>query len=198
LSSGTLTTNNFSITTNNLQSDNSEVRTLNLGSSTITLTGTNGVNFGNSTNLMLNAGTSSISCSNANPGFDGGGKTFNNVSFTNAGAGTRIITGSNTFNSFSVSGTTPTIRFTSGTTNTFTTFSVNGTPGVLKIIDSSSAGSQATLSKASGTVTSDYVSIKDSAATGGATWNATNATNAGNNTGWIFSSTATGNFFFVM
>ena len=62
-------------------------------------------------------------------------------------------------------------------------------------------GTQATLSKSSGIVSVDYLSIQDSNATGGATWNAgANCVDAGNNTGWIFTappapSTATGNFF---
>jgi hypothetical protein len=47
----------------------------------------------------------------------------------------------------------------------------------------------------------DYLSIKDSNATGGATWYAgANSVDAGNNTGWIFTappspSTAGGKFF---
>jgi hypothetical protein len=55
------------------------------------------------------------------------------------------------------------------------------------------------LSKASGTVTASYLSIKDSNATGGAVWNAYNGTNTNvsNNTGWLFtppSGTGNGNF----
>ena len=199
---GTFTTNNFSVTARLITSSNTNTRAINLGSSTVTLTVAGSIVFTTPTNLTFNAGTSTINCSSTNVSFEGGGQTFYNVSFTNAGAGTREVSGSNTFNTFSVSGTTPTIRFTSGTTNTFTTFSINGTAGVLKIIDSSTAGSQATLYKASGTVTSDYVSIKDSAATGGATWNATNAIDAGNNTGWIINGVPAGaannSRFFVM
>jgi hypothetical protein len=94
------------------------------------------------------------------------------------------------------------MNIASGSTQTVSTFTVNGTAGVLKIIKSTVAGSRATLSKASGTVTSDYVSIKDSAATGGATWDATNSTDAGNNTGWIINGVPTGTannsgFFFM-
>jgi len=62
-----------------------------------------------------------------------------------------------------------------------------------------SAG-QATLSKSSGTVSVNYLSIGNSIATGGATWYAgANSVDVGNNTGWIFTapppSTNTGNFF---
>ena len=61
-------------------------------------------------------------------------------------------------------------------------------------------GTQATLSKSSGTVSVDYLSIGNSIATGGATWYAgANSVDVGNNTGWIFTApptaTATGNFF---
>jgi hypothetical protein len=200
LDSGTFASNNFSITALGIQSNYSNVRTINLGSSTVTLTGgTNSFIFTTTTNLTFNAGTSTINFSGASPTLScGSGLTLNNVSLTNAGAGTRVIVGSNTFNTFTVSGTTPTIRFSSGATNTFTNFNVSGTVGVLKIIDSSTAGSPSTLSKASGTVTSNYVSIKDSTATGGAVWTATNSTNAGGNSGWIFSSSSNGNFFFIM
>jgi len=62
-------------------------------------------------------------------------------------------------------------------------------------------GTQSTLSKSSGTVSVDYLSIGNSIATGGATWYAgANSVDVGNNTGWIFTappapSTNTGNFF---
>jgi hypothetical protein len=52
---------------------------------------------------------------------------------------------------------------------------------------SSTPGSQATLSKATGVVSSDYLSIQDSNATGGAKWYAgSNSIDVSNNTGWIF------------
>jgi hypothetical protein len=69
----------------------------------------------------------------------------------------------------------------------------------LVTINSSSAGTQATLSKSGGTVSVGYLSIRDSNATGDATWNAgATSTNVSNNTGWLFSAvvyTAGGLFF---
>jgi hypothetical protein len=51
----------------------------------------------------------------------------------------------------------------------------------------STSGTQATLSKSSGTVSIDYASIKDSNATGGATFYAGSHSNSvSNNSGWIF------------
>jgi len=90
-----------------------------------------------------------------------------------------------------------TIKFTSGTTNTIGSFSDLGDT-TLKYLQSTVAGSQATLSCASGIVQVTAVSIKDSNATGGAVFDATASgnINAGNNTGWLFSSGAS-NFFLM-
>jgi hypothetical protein len=63
---------------------------------------------------------------------------------------------------------------------------LSGTPGNLITITSDTAGSVFTLVKASGVITSDYVSLRDSVAGGQATWYATNSVNAGNNKRWIF------------
>jgi hypothetical protein len=78
------------------------------------------------------------------------------------------------------------VKLKSGTTNTIDTFVTSGT--TLKYLESTTPGAQATISKASGTTTVTYLSIKDSNATGGI-WDAANITNinAGNNTGWVFS-----------
>ena len=79
------------------------------------------------------------------------------------------------------------LRLTSGITVTCTNFSLTGSAGFLASISAVTAGSRATLTKASGTVSSDYLSIQDIAATGGATWYAgANSTNVSNNLGWIF------------
>jgi hypothetical protein len=79
-----------------------------------------------------------------------------------------------------------TLRLAAGTTNTVGSFVTTGT--TLKYLQSTIPGTQATISDASGTDTVTYLSIQDSNATGGATWDATSSTNfnAGNNTGWRF------------
>jgi hypothetical protein len=92
-----------------------------------------------------------------------------------------------------------TIQFTASTTNTVGSFATSGS--VLKYLTSSSSGTQATISQASGTVNATYLSVKDSAATGGATWNApigASNVDAGNNTGWSFANpTSTGNYYLI-
>ena len=83
-----------------------------------------------------------------------------------------------------------TLKLAAGTTNTVGSFVTSGFS--LKYLQSTTAGTQATISDASGTNTVTYLSIKDSNATGGAVFDASDATNvnAGNNTGWTGLSTS--------
>ena len=85
--------------------------------------------------------------------------------------------------------TNGTLKLKASTTSTVGSFATSGTNA--KYLLSTTLGSQATISQASGTVTVNYLTIQDSNATGGATWDALNMTNtdAGGNTGWLFSST---------
>jgi hypothetical protein len=84
--------------------------------------------------------------------------------------------------------TNGTLQLAAGTTSTVGSFVTSGT--TLKYLQSTTSGTQATISDASGTNTVTYLNIKDSNATGGATWDAlaTSNVNAGNNAGWSFSS----------
>jgi len=119
--------------------------------------------------------------------FAGGGKTYN-TNLSADVAGTITITGANTFTSISNGVTNAALVFPASTTTTVTNWNVSGVVASLCTITSSAPGTQATLSKSSGTVSSNYLSLKDSAATGGATWYAgANSTNVSNNTGWLFS-----------
>jgi hypothetical protein len=80
-----------------------------------------------------------------------------------------------------------TVQLKNGVTSTVGSFVTSGT--TQKNLQSTLAGTQATLSQASGTVTATNLTIKDSNAIGGATWNAyTDQSNidAGNVDGWNF------------
>jgi hypothetical protein len=83
--------------------------------------------------------------------------------------------------------TAGTVKFKNGVTSTVGAFATSGTEQ--KFLSSTVAGSQATLSQASGTVNVSNLTIQDINATGGATWNAftvdRNIVN-GNNSGWNF------------
>jgi hypothetical protein len=85
------------------------------------------------------------------------------------------------------SNATGTVQLRANATSTVGVFSTSG--ALQKYLQSTLAGSRATLSQASGTVTAASLTIQDIAATGGATWNAyvdQNNVDAGNNTGWNF------------
>ena len=95
-----------------------------------------------------------------------------------------------------------TITFEAGSTTTVTDFTLQGEAGQLVTINSSIPGTQFILYKSSGNVSTDYLSIQDSNATGGASWYAgANSVDVSNNDGWIFtapptpSSSVNGQFF---
>lgn len=80
-----------------------------------------------------------------------------------------------------------TVQLKASATSTVGSFTTSGS--TQKYLQSTVAGTQATLSQASGTVSATYLTIRDIVATGGATWNAYTTNNnidAGNNTGWDF------------
>ena len=200
LTSGTFNANNNNITCGTFSSSGSSARTLALGSGTWTviLGGSLAWDCSTSTNMTV-TGTGKISMtSSIAKTFAGGGLTW--PILEQAGAGALTISGNNTFTTIQNSVQPTTITFTSGSTQTVSNFNVNGTAGNLVTLNSSSAGSQATLSDASGTISVNYVSITDSAATGGATWLAYTSNgnvDGGNNTGWVFSQSS-GNFLIFM
>ncbi len=98
VTNGTFTTNGQNITANILSSSNSNVRAINLGASTLTLSSSSPILFTTPTNLTFNAGTSTINLTSTGAAtFNGGGLSFNDVSFIGTTAVTHAITGANTF-----------------------------------------------------------------------------------------------------
>jgi hypothetical protein len=187
LTNGTLNANNLSVTIGSLALG-AGTKTLTLGSGTWTVLGANWNANSNVAGLTVSASTGTISMTSASAKtFSGGGLTW--PTLNQGGAGTLTVTQSNTFANITNTTQPATIRLTAATTQTVSAFSVSGTSGNLITLDTTVAGSQATLSDSGGTNTVSFVSIKDSAATGGATWNAlltSGNVNAGNNTGWVF------------
>ena len=183
--------NNKNVTCGVFDSSNTNVRSLSLGSGMWTVAAGGGGNawiMGTTTNLTFNPGTATINMSAATAKvFQGGGKTYYNLN--QGGAGDITWTGVNTFNDIQNTVVPCTLIAPANTTTTVANLSLAGTAGNLVTLQSSSAGTRATLSKASGTVNVSFLSIKDSAATGGATWQAkphNGNLDAGNNTGWTF------------
>lgn len=116
-------------------------------------------------------------------------KTYNIVDYTLAGStGSLTITGSNTlYLKFSDPSNARTLLIEGGTTQTITGWEVYGFTSNLITIGSTDTN-PATISKSSGIVESDYLSLSYSTASGGASFYAgANSTDGGNNSGWIFS-----------
>ncbi len=144
-------------------------------------------------------GTGKISLTSASAKtFVGAGKTY--PVLEQAGAGTLTVTGANTFADIQSTAGDVTVTLPASTTTTVSAFTLGGTSGHPVTLNSSSSGTAATLSKASGTVSVSNLSIKDSAATGGAAWQAylTNGnTNTSGNSGWVFISGTPGNLLLL-
>jgi hypothetical protein len=166
---------------------------LNMGSSIWNITATSGTVWSFNSSASLTSGTSSITLIGLfGITFAGGTKTYNNLQL---GAGANTITGANTFNTLSSQATTSLVTFDAGSTTTVSTFAVSGT-STQTITLASSSVTNFTLSKSSGNVDVEYLSISRSTATGGASWVATKSINGGNNIGWQITGANTGFFLF--
>lgn len=166
---GTFNANNQNLTCTTFASNNSNTRTITMGSGTWTLSGTGTVwNTGTTTNLTFNKDTANIVLSNTTTNartFTGGSLTYNKLTIGGAtGTSTLTIQGSNTFSEIDSTKTVAhTVAFTPGTTNTVTTWSVKGTSGNVVTLNSSGAGSSYTLAKAGGGFLTgiDYLNVRD-------------------------------------
>ena len=166
--------------------------------STITLSGTTTIT--STTNaapwvvtfaILNHTGTIILSGANAiDRTFTGGSlpKTYGTLTDQNTLGGKLTITGANTFTTINKTATVAcTLTLPSAATTTVTNFNVNGIAGNLLTLNSSTPTSAAILSKPTGLVSCDYLSIQDSTATGGARYFAgTHSTNVSGNTGWNF------------
>jgi len=168
-------------------------KTLTLGSGTWTVAGSGASAWDANTNvtgLTVSASTGTINMTSASAKtFSGGGRTW--PTLNQGGAGNLTIAQSNTFANITNTVQPATVRLTAGTTQTVSALSLAGTSGNLITLDTTVAGTKATIYKATGSVSLSFVSIKDIAATGGANFNAftsNGCVDGGNNTGWDFNS----------
>jgi hypothetical protein len=191
LSNGTLDLNGFTLQIDSFVTGNG-TKNITFNGGTISLSSASSQTWNNATptGFTTTAGTGTGTISLTAVGgktFTGGGSTYN-CTLNLGGAGACSIIDSNTFNNITNTVQPTSVLFTAGTTNTFNSFSLSGTSGNLVTIGSVTAASH-TLSKASGTVSVSFCSISYSNATGGATWSASlgnGNVDAGNNTGWSF------------
>ena len=196
---GTFSTNNYTCSWGLFSSTGSTTRTVNFGSSTITINGASATPFdlSSASNLTLNAGTSAmtITPTASSTSFVGMGYTFYDVSFT--GTSTPTISGANTFHNLTRTGTavtTDSVILAADQVVTGTlTLSGNSAANRL-LVKSDTTGTQRTLTVGT-TVTvsnTDFVDIKGA---GAASWDISGATggsgNCGGNSGITFTTATT-------
>ena len=188
---GTLITNNHNITLgNSFNMTGSSTRTLQLGSSTITCSGSFYVN-GN--NLTIDAGTSTISAGNFYGDNQGSGPyTFYDLEMPNGGN----IYNNATFNEIRLTAGEE-VSIDAGDTLTVNSLVAVGEKVSLITLNSRTAGSQAHIQKTSGTVDISYVVLQDINAFGGATFNADFAVDNGNNTGWNITALTGSDYYWI-
>jgi autotransporter-associated beta strand protein len=193
----------LTITAGTVDTVSGQNRTVNAGSiiinggtftpqaSTVNVTGTGAVF--NYTAGTFTAGASTIKLtdtSSTGKTFAGGGASYNNIWLApSTGTGAYTISGNNTFADFKDDGTgAHVINFTAGSTNTISTLTFDTNSANRISLASTNPGSYWNFVDSSGTNTVSYISIQDSCASGGATWDALDGTNidANNNCGWQF------------
>jgi hypothetical protein len=197
VTNGTFTTAGFAVTAGVLSSSNSNVRTINLGASTVNLNpaGVSGITLTTSTNLSFNAGTSAITITYNTSGgitLQFGGQVYNNVTLLNNSSGSLNTTfgGQNTFINLTLAGASVNANiqyFTFSTNQTINgTLTCAGASVVRRIcLQSNSIGTQRDLTV--GTLVADDCDFRDIEILGTASGTSpTRAGNCGNNSGITF------------
>ena len=179
--SGILNTGDFNIETNVWSFTEAEAIDFTAGSSIIQTSEFN--NFTTNSNLVLNPGTSTLQIVESQQDSNQITGPFNLYDVIIASNAT--INGANSFNSFTVN---PGIILTleANKVQSMNLLTLNGLSDAGINIESTQNGAQGTFSvPVLGTVSADYVIIKDNNATGGASFTATNSAGISNVTGWF-------------
>jgi hypothetical protein len=190
LTKGTFNAATFNVTLSGaaagVNASGTNTRTIAIGSGTWSIAGTTGAwDASTSTNLTV-TGTGTISLTSASAKTFAGGVITTYPTLNQGGTGTLTITGANSFSNITNTAI-GNITFPASTTTTVSDFNVSGNATTRVQLRSSSTGTRFTLSDLSGTVSVDWLDIRDSSATGGAAWYAgANSLNTANNLGWIF------------
>lgn len=183
--------NNVTLNTGGFSGTGTGTRTINLGNGTWTISANSGAtlwDMGVTTNLTFNANSSTITFT-GNPtatgrGFIGGGLTYNVLSLSaNSGGGGTVITGANTFATFSVAAP-HSVYFPTGT-NTFTNApTLTGTSSTPILFSNNSGGSGAATLSIAGAATATWAAFRALTLAGGGSFTATNSLDLGANTGF--------------
>lgn len=199
LTAGTLETDNNDVTCGFFSSNNSNTRTLTLGTSTITIQGFTGTvwNLGVITGFTGNMSSATIRVNISNSSvrsMSGQSQVYGTIETFGAGAGSLTFLGA--LDVATLKSTTPpkTITFNRGSTYSIGEFKTNGTAGNLVSMLSSAGGVNWKASSTSAQQSINYVSIRDcQVQTAGKWWAGANSTDAGGNSslsgvpsGWRF------------
>lgn len=191
LYAGTFNTANFNVTSPYFYSYNYSPTTINLGSSILNVS--NEWNIYETGTLTFDAGTSTINYNGSY--FTGANKTYYDVNLQNSYS--TSIYGANTFNNL-INQNAGDLYFENGKTNTInSSLTSDGNCSDLLKIYSTTTGDVATISIPAGVINLSYISVKDIAAIGGATFNAVNGIDEGNVTGFNFSALSSQDYFWV-
>ena len=141
--------------------------------------------------VSIEPGTSTIKIvhSGASTRVFNGGNGHEYYALLFSGGGTECrITGSNSFASISTDTAPTTFTFQAGSTTTLRTqtLSVSGTAGNIVTLKSLTNGSPWYITTDAGSVSVDYVSVRDSVASENRFFAGANSTDVSGNTGWIF------------
>ena len=189
LKGGTLNTNGMQLTVENNFTIDDGNPGFDLGTSSISSQWVSNWNY--SGTVTANVGTSTISIKD-NGGLQGNNMGFNNVIVE----GNADFWNTNSFNNLTIlpGGV---LRLNSGNTQTVTSLTANGTNDQPVTIKSIQDGSTSSISQATGTVDANNIILKDNVATGGAIFNATEAYDKGNNTGWNITAKVGQNYYWM-
>jgi hypothetical protein len=196
LTNGTLTTNGYAVTTGLFSSSNANVRTLNLGASTVTITGTGTAwNITDPTNMTLNAGTSSLVFTGTSSAisFSNGGLTYYNITAPNSLFSFTIISSlvCNNFTATNTSAGEKFIRWPATASTVNGALALTGSSGNCRVFINAVTLGTATTITANSVSLSD-VDFRDITAAGAAiSWTGTRLGNSGGNTNITFAAAKT-------
>jgi hypothetical protein len=164
LIAGGLDTDGNAVTANAIVFAGRATRTLDLGGSTVTLTGTGVVwDALDATSLTFTAPTQIVVTDDSENDkvIDGGGLEYNDLRLTGSGTGAFVIRGGNKWNEFRCDTPPHTLKFQPGTIQRVATFAVNGEEGSLMTLESEVEGEPWGLFLYGESSTHQYLSVQD-------------------------------------